>query len=67
MGETARVLIQVPFTGATLLITKEKGGVIEKEYTTLSGNTLTRNITIDDSVVPNVYIGVVAFLPNPPP
>ncbi len=24
MGETARVLIQVPFTGATLLITKEK-------------------------------------------
>ena len=62
--ETARVLIQVPFTGSYLLITKEKWGVIDREYLYLSGNTLTREYPIDDTMRPNAYIGVVALRPG---
>lgn len=64
MGEMAKVLIQVPFTGSYLLITREKWGVISHEYTYLSGNTLTREFLVDDTMVPNAYIGVVALRPS---
>jgi uncharacterized protein YfaS (alpha-2-macroglobulin family) len=64
MWEKARVMIQVPFTGSHLLITREKWWVIDREYTYLSGNTLTREYTIDDSMIPNAYIGVVALHPE---
>ncbi len=65
LWETAKVLIQVPFTGSHLLITKEKWWVIDKEYVYLTGNTLTREIPIDDTIMPNAYIGVVALNANP--
>ena len=63
-GEMARVMIQVPFTGSYLLITKEKWGVIDREYTYLTGNTLIREYSIDDTMRPNAYIGVVALHPE---
>lgn len=62
-GETARVLIQTPFTGSYLYITREKWWVIDSEYVYLSGNTLLKEYRIDDSMVPNAYIGVVALRP----
>jgi alpha-2-macroglobulin len=64
--ETARVMIQVPFTGAYLLITKEKWWVTDREYTYLSGNTLTREYSVDDTMLPNAYIWVVALKPGSP-
>jgi alpha-2-macroglobulin len=64
LWEKARVIVQVPFTGSYLLITREKGWVIDREYTYLSGNTLTREYTIDDTMIPNAYIGVVALRPT---
>lgn len=63
-GDTAHVMIQVPFTGSYLLITEEKGGVLKKEYTYVPGNTLMRDIVVDDSLLPNAYIGVVALHPS---
>lgn len=63
-GEMARVMIQVPFTGSYLLITQEKGWVITKEYLYLSGNTLMREYKVDDSMMPNSYIWVVALRPS---
>jgi uncharacterized protein YfaS (alpha-2-macroglobulin family) len=63
-GETAKVMFQVPFTGAYLLITKEKWWVIDREYLYLSGNTLTREYRIDDTFLPNAYIWVVALKPG---
>lgn len=63
-GDTARVLVQVPFTGSYILLTKEKGGVFDKEYFYLSGNTFTREIKVDDTMMPNAYIGVVALHPG---
>ena len=62
--EMARVMIQVPFTGSYLLITKEKWWVIDREYTYLTGNTLIREYAIDDTIRPNAYIGVVALHPG---
>jgi alpha-2-macroglobulin len=61
--ETARVMIQVPFTGSYLLITREKWWVVHREYTYLSGNSLTREWKIDDTMIPNAYVGVVALRP----
>jgi alpha-2-macroglobulin len=63
-GETARVLIQIPFTGSTLLITKEKWWVIDRETLFLTGNTLVREYVIDGTFLPNAYIGVVALDPR---
>lgn len=38
--------------------------MIDREYTYLTGNTLTREYTIDDTMRPNAYIGVVALHPG---
>jgi uncharacterized protein YfaS (alpha-2-macroglobulin family) len=63
MGEKARVMIITPFTGGYVYLTRERWGVIDYEYTSLSGNTLVREYLVDDTAVPNVYIGAVAFAP----
>jgi uncharacterized protein YfaS (alpha-2-macroglobulin family) len=64
MGETARVMIVTPFTGGYVYLTRERGWVIDYEYATLTGNTLVRDYLVDDTAVPNVYIGAVAFAPT---
>ncbi len=61
LGETARVLITLPFTGWYVYITREKWGVIDSEYLPIEGNTMIREYLIDESAVPNMYIWVVAF------
>lgn len=55
-GETARVMVTVPFTGAQILLTLEKGGIISREVFTLSGNTFTREYKVDDTLIPNAYV-----------
>jgi uncharacterized protein YfaS (alpha-2-macroglobulin family) len=35
--------------------------VLDYEYVKLTGNTLTREYTIDDTFYPNLYIGAVAY------
>jgi alpha-2-macroglobulin len=60
-GETARVMVTVPFTGAQILLTLEKGGIISREVFTLSGNTFTREYKVDDTLIPNAYVWVVAL------
>ncbi len=61
MGEKARVMITTPFTGGFLYITRERGWVIDHEYVASSGSTLIREYPIDDTMIPNIYIWVVAF------
>ncbi len=61
IGETARVLITLPFTWWHLYLTREKWGVIESEYLPIEGNTMIREYLIDESSVPNIYIWAVAF------
>lgn len=38
--------------------------MIDHEYIQMTGNTLIREYTIDDSDIPNVYIGAAAFAPG---
>lgn len=38
--------------------------MIDYEYATMTGNTLVREYIVDDTAVPNVYIGAVAFAPS---
>lgn len=66
LGEKARVLITTPFTWGYLYITREKWWVIDHEYVSMSGNTLLREYLVDDSMVPNAYIGAVALSPLAP-
>lgn len=40
--------------------------MIDHEYVAVEGNTLLREYTIDDTMVPNIYIGAVAFAPGAP-
>ena len=37
--------------------------MIAREYFTLTGNTFTREYKVDDTLLPNAYIGVVALAP----
>ena len=39
--------------------------MIAREYFTLTGNTFTREYKVDDTLLPNAYIGVVALAVNP--
>jgi uncharacterized protein YfaS (alpha-2-macroglobulin family) len=61
IGETARVLITLPFTWGYLYLTRERGGVIDSEYVPIEWNTMIREYDIDETSVPNIYIWAVAF------
>jgi uncharacterized protein YfaS (alpha-2-macroglobulin family) len=61
LWEKARVLINSPFSWGYLYITQERWGVIQHEYVALSGSTLLREYIVDDTMIPNIYIGVIAF------
>jgi uncharacterized protein YfaS (alpha-2-macroglobulin family) len=63
LWEKARILINSPFSWGYLYITQERWGVIQHEYVALSGSTLLREYTVDDTMIPNIYIGAIAF-PN---
>ncbi len=61
VGDTVRVFFISPFPDGYLYITREKGGVIDSEYVKIQGTTYIKEYTIDDTFVPNVYIGAVAY------
>jgi uncharacterized protein YfaS (alpha-2-macroglobulin family) len=56
LGETARVLVRLPFSGGKILWTIEKQGVIKHEYIDVPGNTFFKELKVDDTFVPNAYI-----------
>lgn len=64
LGEKARVLVRLPFTGGKILWTVEKQGVIQSEYIDVPGNIFFKEIEITDDFLPNAYIGVVAINPD---
>lgn len=64
IGEKARILVRLPFTGWKILWTVEKKGVEQSEIIDVVGNIFFREITVDESFAPNAYIGVVAIDTN---
>ncbi len=61
VGDVARVLVPAPFEGATALVTIERGRVLSSEVRTFETNSELLTIPIEDSHIPNVFVGVVLY------
>ncbi len=61
LGDTAQVLIRLPFSKWKILWTVEKQGVVHKEYIDVTSNMFFKEIKVDDTFIPNAYIWVVAI------
>ncbi|MGH8274287.1 MAG: alpha-2-macroglobulin family protein [Gammaproteobacteria bacterium] len=64
VGETAHVLVQNPFPGATALVTVERYGVLWKETVYLSGSTPVIDVPIGKHFFPGAYLSVTIFSPR---
>ena len=60
-GETARVLVQSPWSQATALVTKEREGIKTHQRIDITSTQDAVEIPITDADVPNVYVSVVLF------
>ncbi len=60
LWDKARFLVRLPFSKWKILWTIEKQWVLKSEYLDVQGNTFFREITIDDTFVPNAYVWIVA-------
>lgn len=61
VGDTARVLVQSPFSGpARAWLTVERGDVIEQSVVTLNSSSDVLEIPITDIYAPNVFVSVTA-------
>ncbi|MDD2907509.1 MAG: alpha-2-macroglobulin family protein [Candidatus Gracilibacteria bacterium] len=59
LGETAKVLIRLPVSNSKILWTIEKNGVVSSEYIDVVGNVFFKEFVVDDTFIPNAYIGVM--------
>jgi hypothetical protein len=58
-GDTARIVVKSPWPRAEAVITVEREGVKSARRVTLQGAATAVDVPIDDTAVPNVYVGVV--------
>ena len=63
VGDVAEVLVPAPFGGVIGLVTVERGRVLSREVRHFETNSEVLRIPIEASHVPNVYVGVVLYLP----
>ncbi len=57
-GDTAEVLVQVPFWPAQALVLTERNGILSVERHEVSGSSLTVQIPIVEEHIPNVFLAV---------
>ncbi len=59
-GETAKILVPNPFTGAVkALVTLERNGVIEARVVEFTGSSETIEVPVSAAHIPNIFVGVV--------
>ena len=63
VGDIAQVLVPAPYTGATGLVTLERGGVLSTEVRRFETNSDVLSIPDEDWHIPNIYVGVVLYRP----
>ena len=63
VGDVAEVLVPAPFGGVIGLVTVERGRVLSSEVREFETNSEVLRIPIEASHLPNVYVGVVLYLP----
>lgn len=61
VGDTADILIPAPFTGATALVTVERGKLITRTVRQLPTNSERLSIPITDHSVPDIFVSVVLY------
>ena len=59
-GEKAKILFQAPFSGK-MLVTVERNQVFSYRYLDVVNNAASMEMTVDESFLPNVYLGAVLF------
>jgi hypothetical protein len=59
VGDTAHILIKSPYPKAEAVITVEREGVFISKKVTLAGSATSIDIPVEDSMVPNAFVGVV--------
>ncbi|MBI5544246.1 MAG: alpha-2-macroglobulin, partial [Deltaproteobacteria bacterium] len=59
VGETARILVKSPYPEADALLTVEREGVFTVKRVKLKGAAATLEVPLDESLVPNAFVGVV--------
>lgn len=66
VGDTARYIVQSPFTDAKALITVERSGVIERRVVELNGSAPVVEVPVTADMAPNAYVSF-ALLGTPRP
>jgi len=61
VGDTAEVLVPAPFSGATALVTVERGKLMTREVRHFATNSERISIPITDRAVPDVFVSVVLY------
>ena len=62
-GDTAHILVTSPFSQATGLLTVERGHILSHRLVDLRGPAPVIDVPIDDSYLPNVYLGLSIVAP----
>ncbi len=57
-GDTARLLVQAPFAAAAGLLTLARDGIVSTQPFTLTGGSVTLEIPIQESYLPNLHVQV---------
>ncbi|GAB4571044.1 MAG: hypothetical protein Kow0077_06630 [Anaerolineae bacterium] len=61
-GETAQILVPIPFAGAsTVLVSMERAGVMAYEVLQVEGSTLLYELPISEDFVPSVHVDVTVI------
>jgi uncharacterized protein YfaS (alpha-2-macroglobulin family) len=61
VGDTAEVLVPAPFSGATALVTVERGKLISRSVGVFPTNSERLSIPITDRSVPDIFVSVVLY------
>jgi hypothetical protein len=59
VGETAKILVKSPYPEAEALLTVEREGVFIVKRVKLKGAAATLEVPLDESMVPNAFVGVI--------
>lgn len=59
VGDTAKILVQSPFSKAEALVTIEREGILSQKVVTLSGSTPTIEIPVTEAFLPNAFVSVL--------
>ena len=61
VGDTAEILVPAPFSGATALVTVERGKLITRSVRQLPTNSERLRVPITDRSVPDIFVSVVLY------